>query len=765
MPRSRHINAVIPARVFNARLCRVWTALRWRGAVTTGLGALLLAGTTAALFPSPAAAQVSLGNSLQRTEPNQPMLLQADEMIYDNHNNRVTARGNVEIYYGTYTLLADKVAYDQSTNTLVAEGNVRIKEPDGAVINADRITLTDDFRDGFIASLKIVTQDDARIFAARAIREKGETTIFENAAFTPCKPCEDNPEKPPTWQIKATKVIHRKTEATIAYQNAKFEFFGYPIAWVPWFKHADPSVKRKSGFLIPSVGSSNDLGTTVEIPYYFALAPSYDFTFSPMTTKRGILWKGKWRQRTANGRYFIDLAGIDERGSKSGFSTTNDNFRGSIQTEGEFALNQYWNWGWDVTGSTDDTFRRFYKLDNILTTDRVSEVHLTGQRGRNYFSARGYNFGGLLFTDTPISESWVHPVIDYNYIFSDPVFGGELSFDSNVLSMSRDDGQDSARFIAQVKWRRTLVDRRGQVFTPFFSARGDAYSVSGVMDPVTGLPGTRSNVYRAVGVAGAEYRYPFVKHTTRGSHVFEPIGQIIARPSVKNDTDVPNDDALSLVYDDTLLFDINKTSGYDRIESGTRANVGVRYTLQGNGGGYVRAVVGQSYQLGGSNQFPVSSGLDTTRSDYVTGLYVQPTHYFNFVAQARFDENDVDLKRTDLTANANYGPVATSFIYANLKAQPGLGISTDRQEIQNDSSVNITDSWSVFGNIRYDLELKKRVTDQIGIRYHDDCFALSVTYQEQFIRDRDIEPDERVMLRFELKHLGAFDVDAGSVGG
>ena len=85
-------------------------------------------------------------------------------------------------------------------------------------------------------------------------------------------------------------------------------------------------------------------------------------------------------QRTANGRYFIDLAGIGENGSKSGFSTTDDDFRGSIKTEGEFAINQYWSWGWDVTGSTDDTFRRFYKLDNILTTDRISEVQLTGQR-------------------------------------------------------------------------------------------------------------------------------------------------------------------------------------------------------------------------------------------------------------------------------------------------------------------------------------------------------------------------------------------------
>ncbi|HUW73129.1 MAG TPA: LptA/OstA family protein [Methyloceanibacter sp.] len=89
----------------------------------------------------------------------EPMLLQADEMIYENNNARIRAKGNVEIYYGNYTLLADQVVYNRNSNTLAAEGNVRMKDPDGAVITADQLTLTDDFRDGFIDALKLVTKD------------------------------------------------------------------------------------------------------------------------------------------------------------------------------------------------------------------------------------------------------------------------------------------------------------------------------------------------------------------------------------------------------------------------------------------------------------------------------------------------------------------------------------------------------------------------------------------------------------------------------
>lgn len=755
-----HINRDL-VRAPLARLNRAWKGLQ----ATRVAAPLALAAITALMLPAMpnhAAAQ-SQFDLKPKGDSGLPMLLQADQMIYDNQNNRVIAKGNVEIYYNNYTLLADKVVYDRANNLLKAEGNVRIKEPNGALINTNRITLTDDFRDGFIQSLKIVTQEDARIAAARAVREKGDTTVFEKAVFTPCKPCEDHPEKAPTWRIKAKKIIHKKSEATIEYNSATFEMFGVPLLKLPYFKHADPSVKRKSGFLIPSYGNSDDLGTIVETPYYFALAPNYDFTLTPVyTSKRGLLVKGNWRHRTKNGRYNINLAGINQTDKVDGFTTSDDDFRGSIETQGEFTLNQFWSWGWDVTAESDDTFRRFYNLDNVLTTDRVSEVNLTGQRDRNYFDARMYYFGGLSFDDTNNSESVVHPVIDYNYIFSDPILGGELALDTNVLSLTRDDGgADSSRLITELKWRKQMIDKRGQIITPFFNARGDLYQVSKFTDPITGVVNNNQSITRGTVAGGLEYRYPFVQHTSSAAHILEPIAQIIARPDSSNQTAVPNEDALSLVFDDTLLFDIDKFSGYDRIESGTRANVGLRYTLQHNNGGYVRAVVGQSYQVDGNNDFTAGSGLENDASDYVAGLYIQPLQYFKLIGQARFDKDDLSIQRTDLSASMNYGPVNGSLIYANLDPQTGVGITTEREEIQASGSLQLTKYWSLIGSTRYDIAGSQRINDSLGLKYSDDCFALSVTYAESFIRDRDIQPNTSILLRFEFKYLGAYDLDAG----
>lgn len=708
----------------------------------------------------------------------EPMLLQADEMVYDNENNRVTAKGNVEIYYGNYTLLAERVIYDRGSNTLTAEGNVRIKDPDGAIITSDHITLTDDFRDGFIDALRVVTRDDTRIVASTASREAGNITVFHDGWFTPCKPCETDPNRPPTWRLRANEIIHRKDEATITFRNGFFDLFGVPVFWTPYFQMADPTVKRKSGFLMPMYQQSDRLGTTVTVPYYFALSDHYDFTFAPMyTSEAGTLLQGNWRHRLASGGYRVDLAGVWNDGTFQ--SPVDGDFRGSIVTQGRFALNPYWAWGWDGVAATDDTFRRYYDLDSKLKTDQISQLYLEGLHDRNYLSTRFFQTGTLLTTKDPLADATVYPIIDYDYIVNHPIIGGELSFNSNVMALANADGTDSNRLIVQANWRRQMIDRIGEVFTPFAQLRGDLYGINEFVDPSTDLESSGALV-RGVAVGGAEYRYPFIATTGPVAHVFEPIGQIIGRPdSVGVDqSEIPNEDAKSLVFDDTILFDIDKFSGYDRIETGTRANVGVRYTAQLPSGAYGRAVFGQSYQIAGQNSFDLNSGLGTRDSDYVGGLYLQAAKYVSLVAQSRFDEQNFDIKRTDIGGSASVGPVAVGVSYADVVPEEATGpdgvtpVNSSnavndkqrRQEIQSKGSLALTDSWSLLGAVRYNIEDSQLISDGVGLQFQNDCLTLGVNYIQTNIQDRDIKPETRVMVNFALKYLGAYQFESEASG-
>src|SRR5262249_37437004 len=118
--------------------------------------------------------------------------------------------------------------------------------------------------------------------APRAERIDANTTVFERGTYTACEPCADNPDKPPLWRVRAKRIIHKSDEKMIYYEDASLEFFGIPTAYAPFFSTPDPSVTRKSGLLTPYFIYNNQLGAGLGIPIFWALAPDYDLTFTPI---------------------------------------------------------------------------------------------------------------------------------------------------------------------------------------------------------------------------------------------------------------------------------------------------------------------------------------------------------------------------------------------------------------------------------------------------------------------------------------------------
>jgi LPS-assembly protein len=131
---------------------------------------------------------------------------------------------------------------------------VRLYEPDGKITYGQIIDLSDDFRDGFVDSLRLDMPQQTRFAATRADRQSGDITVFQNGVYTACEPCKDDPIKPPKWQIKAARIIHNQADKMMYFEDARLEFFGWPIAWLPYF--SPRSDKARSGFLMPSFHTS-----------------------------------------------------------------------------------------------------------------------------------------------------------------------------------------------------------------------------------------------------------------------------------------------------------------------------------------------------------------------------------------------------------------------------------------------------------------------------------------------------------------------------
>jgi LPS-assembly protein len=721
-----------------------------------------------------------------------PMLLESDRVDYDSSGDGIVATGNVQVYYNGYTLTADKVTFYRSTKRAVAEGKARLVEPDGNVVKADKIDITQNFREGFISALSVDSTERSRFRADSAERKEGRVTAFKNGTYSACQTCVNDPNTPPFWRIRAEKITHDQETKTATYENASLEFLGVPIAYLPYFQHPDPTVERKTGFLTPGFIVSSQLGAGVLAPFVWSPASDWDVTLQPaFLSRQGVLGDVEFRHLTEFGEWSLRAVGIDQKDPRAFAGTSGEtSLRAAVFTKGQFNINSRWTWGWDASLSSDRKFIPDYKLARAGTDQSISTIYLSGLGKRNYFDARVYGFqifedddprknvtfgsginsrtydvGGKLADKQP----FVHPVIDYDYIHPDPIGGGELSAHFNLTSLTRNETDMNlsrqvygaagtySRASLDVKWQREYIDSIGQIFRPFARFKGDVFASQSTDPNVNWID--NGGAAKAMPTLGFEYRYPFLATGPFGNHIIEPIAQLIARPNETYVGRLANEDSQSLVYDTTTLFEDDKFSGFDRTEGGTRANLGVRYTFMATGGGSLSATAGQSFHLAGTNSYATGniaellatspnlmplnwygSGLDTEQSDYVTSLYVDSGRGFRVGASARFDNADLTLNRADIGASGAAGPLTAAVNYAYLRTPRILTglvpqsfkdlLEPERSEIQSGLNVRMTDQWRLFSSIRYDIRNAFTVSNTLGLGFDNDSFSASIAYSE-----------------------------------
>ncbi|WP_061932742.1 LPS-assembly protein LptD [Aureimonas sp. AU22] len=790
---------------------------------------VLLAGVAMAALASasPALAQASLGDlggSVSVPEGTQ-LFLEADTVTYDSDKQVVRAAGGVQIDYGSYKLVAQDIVYDQASRRLVASGDVELVEPTGNRIYADSIDLTDDFANGFVQALRIETPDNTRFAAGQAVRRDGAVTTFERGVYTACEACEKDPDRPPLWQVKARRIVWDQNAKVVRYYGARFELFGKPLAYLPYFASPDPTVRRQSGLLAPSFKSSDKTGFGVRIPYYFAIDESSDATVAgTYFVEQGFLAEAEYRKAFENGYITLQTAGISQSDpdrfndfrsdNVTGFTDPVDDARGMVGTTGRFALNERWTFGWDILAQTDANFSNVYEIENFSQIYRTSEVYLTGLGDQSFFDLRGQKFD--VQTENTLTERvqpYVWPTLDYQRIEDEPVLGGQVEYNVNVTNLSRnatspgflllcqdeftvsgicEQGStfpfrtdyfrrnalegDYSRASFDARWRQTYTTDAGLQLTPFLSGRGDLYradmSATGYADGTAlGLGGVEVDEAggRAMATAGLEARYPYLIETANTQHVITPIAQLLLRPDEMDAGRLPNEDAQSLVFNASNLFDEDKFSGYDRIEGGTRANVGVQYSGVFGAGYTLDALVGQSFHLAGENPYAqldyalvgFESGLETDRSDYVSAIALSTPYGINVGAQGRFDEETLDVNRADVMGGVTIGRLDTAVTYSLISAQPIYSFPDDRHQITTSASLKVTDQIRTFGSISYDIENESVINRSFGVGYADECFSLIAEYQNTNDRYNLQSSESKVLFKLALRTLADADFGFG----
>ncbi|MBK6897347.1 MAG: LPS-assembly protein LptD [Alphaproteobacteria bacterium] len=693
-----------------------------------------------------------------------PVALDADSLSHDQAAQTVTASGNVVMVQDGRTLKADRVVYDLKADTVIAIGHVEFVDVNGDRHLAEKVKFNDAMKNGFVEGLKTFLADGSRFTAKKGNHERGITTTMYDATYTPCEPCKKDPDRSPLWQIRASEVEHDKSDKTISYQNARFEWMGVPLAYLPYFEHPDGTEKRKSGFLTPSAGYKSDLGIFVESRYYWAIAPEKDATFGVIAmTRQAPVATGEWRQRWEDAEFkaegsmtYSDYVDREEDESVR----QNKEWRGHIFADALWNINQKWRAGSEINLTSDDQYLRQYDFETEDDDVLENQVYLERFSGRNYAVGRLLGFQDLRVDEAElIDQPDVLPEIQASFMGEPgdiPVLGGRWSLEGSVLGLRREaeDGQDVNRLGLGVGWQRRLVTDFGLLSVINANARSESYFIQDRDDATSDGGETRS-----FASLDAKTSYPLTRNFERFQAVIEPVASLTLAPNIDQEDKIPNEDSQDVQIDASNLFEPNRFPGLDRIEDQSHFTYGLRTGLYADDGSYGDVFFGQSQRFeDDDNPFVAGSGLNEKESDFVgqiSGRYKQ-----DYALDYRFQlaNDDLSPQRHEVDASASFNSFSLSTRYLFAKSLGGTDIVETREQIENAASYYINDEWRIRGGARHDLGEDPGLRQaNIGVDYFGQCFTWSVTGRRNLTEDSSGDNGTEVLFKIGLKNLGEFE--------
>jgi len=664
----------------------------------------------------------------------QPVTFTAEEVEYDQNRALVVARGRVEAWQGGRVLRADEFTFDRNTGVATARGNVQLIEADGQVVFADSVVLENQFRDGVLEGLRGLLAQNGRVAAAGARRTGGNVFDLSRVVYSACDPCRDDPLAPPIWQLRARTATLDQQARQARYRDVVVEFGGVPLFWTPYLQHPAGDAPRQSGFLSPTFGITRFLGGFVETPYYWAIDESQELVLRPQIATSALPNLGFEYRRRFN---FGEIEAEGSLGYLDGSGTIERGFGGHIFSRGRFSLDETWRAGFDLNLATSEEYLRIYRYGarRLLST----QVFAEGFWGTDSFlRVDGRGFQGLRATDDNSRIPVVLPNIYWDWRSPVDSLGGTFTIDTWNFAVFRRTGTSTQRASSRIGYALPATDAIGGLWTLRAQADLAAYGYTDLAGPPNfSTSADNGSATQANIRAGLDWRMPFIRNAgAYGHQIIEPRVQIVTGPLTGSQARIPNEDSIDFEFTDANLFRLNRFSGRDRQEGGTRVDYALRAAWHFPNGGMIEGLAGASYRMqrDGGPFFP-GSGIENRASDYVARARVMPVSWLEFLGRGRFAHEDGAMRFLDLSTSVSLSTRTTLTVgYLYTPAAPYLNPVRNRDEV----ALGITQRvghWRFAAYGRYDLDINRGVTFSASAAYEDECFLLEARFLRRFAED------------------------------
>lgn len=708
-----------------------------------------------------------------------PAAISANSLAFDANTGIITAVGDVVVDFEGYQASGQRLVYNRKTQDVHFEGAVILRDPSNNTMATENLEITGGMKKAFISALTITGYDGSRITAESADYDKALRTLLINATYAPCGTCVDAKGRRIGWSVSAPRLTTNAEDGSVYIEQPRLELLGIPVAWLPFLWLPDTSAAALANVETPTFDSGDNIGYKLAVPFRAFASRNTDVVFTPtLLSRQGFLLGAEWVQRFDGfGTTRINASGIYQLDRSAFTGTVGDlDWRGAIQTSGEFRPVADWTTGWSYTVFTDAAYLTDYKLTVGKST--VNEVYVQNLNRDTFFDARVQQFN-LLGNVTAAGQGVQGqnlPVVRFSNITRLAPGMGQVEFSGHLLGVHRDtDSTNTVNGVPYVfghagnkvhanfeaGWQNQWIGGGGFVATPYLGGRADVAYYDGTSAL---LPGATS-LWSATPIAAMDVRFPMSANDGSTVHLVEPIGQLVYRGNDNTAVGVTNDNAQSFVFDDTNLFSYNRFSGSDRQETGLRANLGGRYQVNFEDGGYLELIAGQSFHLAGANAFAAAdpaqtaagAGLANTASYAVLGAYGALSSGFKGGGKLLVDTGSMTVARAGLGLTFSNEGYSAALDYHYIAANAAAGVLLDQQEIGGQVGVPVADYWTVTASTYWDLAANAWLQSSAGVQY-DDGYLMASANATRTGPTNTSPDDTRFTASFKLKAPAGFNM-------
>ena len=674
----------------------------------------------------------------------------SDNLQVNDSTNVMTATGNVVITSDSRKITADKVEYNQTTDKAVAIGNVLLTEKDGSIYESDKVVLTNEFKSIVASPLYAKLADKSYITSPELRRNDNGESFFNEGVYSACE-CNVKDGETPIWRIESKQIKHDPLTKTVYLTHPVMKIFSMPVYYLPYLSFPDWTIKRRSGFLTPKYGYSNQNRFHIKVPYYYAPEndPTWDMTF---TTHQ-------------NGK----TGHADQLNVRKKYETTSvetNIFKGNLDTnksEGDnvfgvnlFATSKLRN-GWDMTlegkYADQETFMRRYGFDGDSTYKSFINLEKVNQKSISNIEI--YNIQNLDGTKSN-NEPTLAPSISHHVFNNNQKYNYDIKLKAH--SIYNDEGYDIKRWSG-------LGEINKKIYLNDITLEGD-FNVGLDLYSIQGRPSTDENTNRYIDrfssgfSIAASKQYDFANDNV--GIIFEPKLQFSSVFSTDRTDEVPNRDSSEFRLDQANLFLTNQYQGRDNIQSNDRLNAGLTTLVMTENYGDINFFVGQSQKMSGT-QKNINSINQGRQSHIISSIDWNPSAFFNFSWFSLYNHHNFESDTSDFKLNGSLNEWSYS---ANHKSVNGGFVSnnTNREELKLGVSKSFS-SWSTSYNQTYDLGNNKEdlIEESLALAYTDtgymfgNCLTILLEYKSSGeVADRDLLAEDSIYLTFNFRNIGDF---------